>query len=144
MLSELIQVVTTTAEKNDAQAIASLLVERRLAACTQVSGPLDSSYWWNDRIETAHEWQVVVKTRGDLYAAVEAAIREAHSYDEPEILALPVVGVSAGYRAWLLAQLAIPPKQIPQSKLETDETKRDKLTESALTRSKRSKPPERK
>ena len=75
MLPELIEVITTTAEQSDAQAIAAMLVEKRLAACTQVSGPIESNYWWNDRIETAKEWQVTVKTRGDMYADVEAAIR---------------------------------------------------------------------
>ena len=62
-----------TAEQSDAQAIASMLVEKRLAACTQVSGPIESNYWWNDRIEKAKEWQVTIKTRGDMYADVEAA-----------------------------------------------------------------------
>jgi periplasmic divalent cation tolerance protein len=110
MVPELIEVMTTTAEKPDAQSIATMLVEKRFAACVQISGPLESSYWWNDRVETAREWQVVVKTRGDLYGAVEAAIRAVHPYDEPEILALPIVAVSAGYRQWLLSQLALPVK----------------------------------
>ncbi len=125
MSPELIQVFTTTAEKSDAQNIARLLVEKRLAACTQVSGPLESSYWWNDRIESAQEWQVTVKTRGNLYAEVEAAIRDAHPYDEPEILATPIVKVSAGYRAWLLSQLSIPIKKAAADKLtETSRAKK--------------------
>lgn len=139
MLPELIQVFTTVAEKNDASTIASLLVERRLAACVQVSGPLDSSYWWNDRIETAREWQLLVKTRGELYTAVESAIREVHPYDEPEILATPVVSVSPGYRAWMLAQLAIPLKQA-----RPEESAQESATESAIMRGKKAKPSERK
>ncbi len=110
MLPELIEVITTTAERSDAQQIARELVEQRLAACTQISGPLESSYWWHDRIETVEEWQVTIKTSGDRYAAVETAIRAIHPYDQPEILALPIVAVSAVYRSWLLAQLALPLK----------------------------------
>jgi periplasmic divalent cation tolerance protein len=115
MQPELIEVITTTAEKSDAHAIANALVERRLAGCTQISGPLESMYWWNDRMEVAREYQVVVKTRGDLYAQVESAIRELHPYDVPEILAIPVSQVSSAYRDWLLAQLALPRKGTPDS-----------------------------
>lgn len=127
MQPELIQVFTTTAERSDAQNIAKLLVERRLAACTQVSGPVESSYWWNDRLESAQEWKVTIKTRGNLYGEVEAAIRSIHPYDEPEILAAPITHVSAGYRAWLLAQLAIPPKKSAS----------DKLSESTMSKAKK-------
>jgi periplasmic divalent cation tolerance protein len=112
MLPELIEVLTAVAEKHDAQAIATLLVEKRLAACVQITSPIESSYWWNDRIETAREWQVIAKTLGSLYGAVEEAIREMHPYDEPEILALPVLAASPGYRKWVFDQLALPEKQV--------------------------------
>jgi periplasmic divalent cation tolerance protein len=110
MLPELIQIITTTAEKSDAVAIASMLVERRFAACTQISGPIESYYWWNDRIEVAREWHVLAKTKASLYANAEAAILEMHPYDEPEVLSIPIVSVSDGYRQWLLDQLALPAK----------------------------------
>lgn len=133
---ELIEVITVTAELADAQRIAALLLDRRLAACTQIHGPRESSYWWNDRIETAKEWQLVAKTRADLYPATEAAIRESHPYDVPEILAVGIVAVSPGYRQWLLGQLAIPPKPPPA----LEETKKSpKPSESSITRSKRTK-----
>jgi periplasmic divalent cation tolerance protein len=137
MVSELIHVITVAAEQADVQKIASLLLDRRLAACTQINGPLESSYWWNDRIETAREWQLVIKTRGDLYAEVETAIREIHPYDVPEILAVPIAAVSPAYRMWLLGQLDIPPKTPPTAE---EPTKSTRLTDSTLTRSKRSKP----
>jgi len=135
---ELIEVITVTAEQADAQRIAALLLDRRLAACTQIHGPLESSYWWNDRIETAREWQLVAKTRADLYNATEAAIRESHPYDVPEILAVGIVAVSPGYRMWLLGQLAIPPKKQPEPAVPLEEgTKSAKLSDSTITRSKR-------
>ena len=135
---ELIEVITVTAELADAQRIAALLLDRRLAACTQIHGPLESSYWWNDRIETAKEWQLVAKTRADLYPAAEAAIRESHPYDVPEILAIGIVSVSPGYRMWLLGQLAIPPKP-PPAPPPDDATKTARLSDSTITRSKRAK-----
>jgi periplasmic divalent cation tolerance protein len=113
MPTELIQVITTTAEKTDAQTLANLLLEKRLAGCTQISGPIESSYWWNNRLDTVREWQLVIKTRRELFEQVAAVITEHHPYDEPEILATPILHVSAGYRKWLLEQLSAPLSDLP-------------------------------
>ena len=104
-MSDAIQVVTTTAERADADRIARALVEQRLAACVQVSGPVTSSYWWNGKIETSTEWLCTAKTINGLYTDVEQAIRVLHPYNEPEILATPVVGVSRSYLKWLNAEV---------------------------------------
>jgi periplasmic divalent cation tolerance protein len=105
MRVEAIQVVTTVTDRKDAEALSQAVLERRLGACVQISGPIESRYWWNGRIEAANEWVVTIKTRRDLYGALEAALLAAHPYDEPEILATPVVEVSPGYLAWLVAQV---------------------------------------
>lgn len=97
----MIQIVTTTARPEDAQAIATHLVEQGLAACAQISGPITSIYRWQGRVETAQEWQCVVKTRAALYDQVEQAIRSRHPYETPEILATPVAHGSAAYLDWL-------------------------------------------
>ncbi len=102
---DVIQVVTTTASQEEAATIAAALVERRLAACVHVSGPVTSTYRWQGKIEAAQEWQCTIKTRHAHYAAVEAAIRELHSYDVPEILATPVVAGSRAYLEWLAGEL---------------------------------------
>jgi periplasmic divalent cation tolerance protein len=102
---EVILVLTTTAEKSDAQRLAQILIEARLAACTQISGPLESSYRWNSRIETAREWQLSVKTLRSKYEDVERAILESHPYDQPELIVVPTVIVSAGYYQWLVSQI---------------------------------------
>ena len=99
-----IQVVTTTALREEAERIARELVETRLAACVQIVGPISSTYRWQGKIETDEEWQCWAKTRGDLFARVEEAIRRIHPYEVPEILAVPVVAGSARYLAWLDAQ----------------------------------------
>jgi periplasmic divalent cation tolerance protein len=100
-----IQVITTTETKADAQAIARALVEKRLAGCVQIIGPITSTYWWQGEIETAEEWLCVIKTRVDLYEQLEAAIKKVHPYDVPEILAVPVVAGSEDYLAWLDSEL---------------------------------------
>jgi periplasmic divalent cation tolerance protein len=105
MRNDIIQVFTTTAERADADKIAAALLERRLAACVQVSGGLESSYWWNSRIERSKECLVIIKTVKPLYKKLEAALLELHPYDAPEILATPVVEVSPAYAKWLVEQL---------------------------------------
>lgn len=105
-IADYIQVFTTTASKADAQAIADALVMQRLAACVQVVGPIMSTYRWQGQVETAEEWLCIAKSRGDLYAAVERAIRAVHPYEEPEILAVPVAAGSASYLRWLDENLA--------------------------------------
>jgi periplasmic divalent cation tolerance protein len=93
--------MTTAGSEEEAGRIASLLVERRLAACVQVVGPIASRYRWQGKVEEKREWQCLAKTTSEAYERVEATIREAHSYDEPEILATPIVAGSAGYLAWI-------------------------------------------
>ena len=101
-----IQIATTTAEKADAQRIAQSLLEQRLAACVQVSGPIESSYWWKEQIETSQEWLCTIKTLRSMYERVEQAIRDLHPYEEPEILAVQAVAGSRGYLQWLVDSIA--------------------------------------
>jgi len=105
---ETIQVITTAITRADAQAIASAVVARRLAACAQVIGPITSTYWWQGQIETADEWLCIMKSRQDLYEALEKAIRQAHPYDVPEILAIPIAQGSQDYLEWMDRELAQP------------------------------------
>ena len=60
-----------------------------------------STYWWKGKIETANEWMCLMKTRRDRYEELEKVIREMHPYEEPEIIALPIVAGSRGYLEWL-------------------------------------------
>ena len=104
-MADYIQVLTTAGSEQEAEQIASALVERRLAACVQVIGPIASRYRWQGKVETAREWICVAKTEAARYPEVEAAIRELHSYDEPEIVATPIVAGSAGYLDWVSESL---------------------------------------
>jgi periplasmic divalent cation tolerance protein len=107
-MTEMIQVTTTTETKEDASRIASTLVDRRLAACAQVSGPIESVYWWQDQVEQSEEWVCSVKTRQDLYSLVESSIQQLHPYEVPQIVAVPVVTGSAAYLKWLTEQVKKP------------------------------------
>ena len=95
------QVQTAAGSREEADRIATVLVEGRLAACVQVVGPVESRYWWEGRLETATEWLCLAKTTDDRVADVVAAVRAAHSYDTPEVITLAVTGGDPGYLRWV-------------------------------------------
>ena len=103
---DVVQVTTTAGTREEAEAIASVLLDGRLAACVQVLGPVESRYRWEGRLEAATEWLLVAKTTAGRYDEVEVAIRGIHSYDVPEILAVPVVAGSDTYLRWVAEQTA--------------------------------------
>ena len=104
-MTKYIEVMTTVGEKDDADRLARLVVERRLAACAQVIGPISSTYWWRGEVESATEWLCVMKTERALYEELEAAIRSAHSYETPEIVAIPVEAGSVDYLSWVSGEV---------------------------------------
>lgn len=108
-MSSAVQVITAAASRDEAARLADLLVERRLAACVQIVGPISSTYRWQGQVERAEEWLCVAKSFAELFPQVEQAIRSAHSYETPEIIALPIVAGSAPYLAWLAAQVSPDP-----------------------------------
>jgi len=97
-------VLTTVVDVEQGQRIARHLVDARLAACVQLHGPIRSVYRWQGELCDEPEWQLVIKTQRACFAAVEAAIRRLHSYENPEVVALPVEAASAAYLAWLVAE----------------------------------------
>lgn len=107
MTEEFVEVRTTIDTKEGAQKIAEALVSKRLAACVQVGGPITSTYWWQGKVEVAEEWICSAKTRRELYEELEQAIREVHTYDEPEIIATLIVTGSSGYLNWLLRETEV-------------------------------------
>ncbi len=103
-----IQVVTTTKNKEDAEKIARLLIEKRLAACVQIVGPVSSIYRWKGNVEQAEEWQCLIKSRQDLFGEVEEAIKAIHPYETPEIIATVISAGSGDYLKWLQDELKTP------------------------------------
>lgn len=104
-MTEALVVITTTETPEDAQRLAHLLVERELAACVQVLPQITSIYRWQSKLEQAGESLLLIKTTRDAYPQLEAAIKENHSYQTPEIVALPVEAGSDGYLNWLEASI---------------------------------------
>jgi periplasmic divalent cation tolerance protein len=99
-------IVTTTCETPEqARAIARLLVEQHLAACVQILPGIHSVYRWQGAIEESPELLLLIKTSQTRWPLLEAAIRAAHPYEVPEIVAVPVAQGSASYLAWLDASL---------------------------------------
>jgi periplasmic divalent cation tolerance protein len=105
-MAEYLQVLTTVGRREDAEALARVLLEKRLAACAQISGPVTSLYWWKGKIERTEEWWCLIKSERRLYGELEKALKGAHPYETPEVLAMPVVEGSADYLAWLSGELA--------------------------------------
>jgi periplasmic divalent cation tolerance protein len=105
-MGEFMQVTTTVSTKAEAETIAKALLEKRVAACIQVLGPMESHYRWKGRIEHSTEWLCIVKTVRARVADVEKTIRENHSYEVPEIVATVIEEGSADYLAWLREETA--------------------------------------
>jgi periplasmic divalent cation tolerance protein len=104
-MTDYIQVITTMDSEDAAQAISSLLVEQKLAACVQIIGPIRSTYRWQGVVENSEEWLCLIKSRHDLFDQIETAIRSVHPHEVPEIIAVPIVAGSASYLEWLGAQV---------------------------------------
>lgn len=96
-----LQVQTTTDSRAEAIELAQAAVEARLAACAQVAGPIASTFWWEDSLERSEEWLVVLKLPADRFDALAEFLADRHSYDEPEIIATPIVAGAPGYLDWL-------------------------------------------
>jgi periplasmic divalent cation tolerance protein len=96
-----VQVQTTTDSRAEAMELARAAVEARLAACAQVAGPVASMYWWDDGIERAEEWLLMLKLPATGYQALADFLADRHSYDEPEIVATPIVAGSDAYLSWI-------------------------------------------
>ena len=104
-MTELLQISTSTGTRDVAERIAAELVDRRLAACAQVSGPITSTYRWKGKIENEQEWLCTAKTTGAQLPAIQELLKRLHPYELPELVAVPIVGGSELYLEWLREQL---------------------------------------
>ena len=104
-MTDKIVILSTCASQPEAERIALLLVEQRLAACVNVLPQVKSFYRWQGAVETAAEVLLIIKSSRAHFAALRAALESAHSYELPEALAIPVVDGSPNYLNWLDANL---------------------------------------
>ena len=105
-MNDLLQISTTTGTREVAERIAVELVDRRLAACVHVGGPVRSTYRWQGQVESAEEWTCVAKTSRDRLPAIQALLKELHPYEMPELVAMEIVGGSEAYLQWVSEQVA--------------------------------------
>ena len=96
-----LQVQTTTDSRAEAMDLARAAVEARIAGSGQVAGPIASTYWWNDELERCEEWFVFFNLPADRYEALADFLTQRHSYDEPQIIAVPIVVGAPGFLQWL-------------------------------------------
>ena len=105
MLSEPIVVFITTPNREEAARLADLLVGARLAACVQILPEMESIYRWEGKIERQAEILMLVKSTRDKFNQLEREVRAIHSYETPEIVAVPVSEISEPYLKWLVESL---------------------------------------
>jgi periplasmic divalent cation tolerance protein len=110
---EFLQVTTMTDSRAEAMGIARAAVEARLAAGSQVVGPVVSAFWWNDEVQRAEEWSVVLKTTAGRCAELITFIAGRHSYDEPEIIAVPIIAGAAQCLSWLREETRPDTAEVP-------------------------------
>jgi periplasmic divalent cation tolerance protein len=96
-----IVVFITTATAEEAQRIANILVRSRKAACVNIVPQVHSRFWWQGKIDSADEALLVVKTKAARLDEIIGLVKENHSYEVPEIVALPIVGGNPDYLQWL-------------------------------------------
>lgn len=93
-------ILVTAGSEKEAEALAHALVTAQLAACVTIT-PTKSIYTWQGKLESATEWQLTIKTNLNLFGSIQAKIEQIHSYETPEIIALPIVAGSQAYLKWL-------------------------------------------
>jgi len=96
-----IVVLITAGSEEEAHKIAESLVRRKKAACVNIVPRVDSLFWWEDRLDLAQESLLLVKTKASLFSEIVELVKRTHSYEVPEIIALPIIAGSEDYLKWL-------------------------------------------
>jgi periplasmic divalent cation tolerance protein len=104
-MTDKIVVLSTCASAEEAERLARRLIDDRLAACVNVLSPVRSFYRWKGAVEDSAEWMLVIKTTRDKFDALRAAVESAHTYELPEVIAIPVVEGSPNYLSWIEREL---------------------------------------
>lgn len=98
---ECIVVLVTAKDQAQARTIAKGLLDKKLIACANIIKGVESMFWWQGKIDRSSEAMLVIKTRKDLFKKVCACVKTLHSYDTPEVIALPVIEGNADYLNWI-------------------------------------------
>ncbi|GAA3731286.1 divalent-cation tolerance protein CutA [Salinactinospora qingdaonensis] len=103
-VTEHMRVETTVADRDSAERLARSVIEARVAACAQVTGPITSFYRWEEEVHNDQEWLVVMKGAGDRLDALTTHLLAVHPYDVPEIIATPIEGGNPEYLRWVVEE----------------------------------------
>ena len=103
---EHILITVTASSREEAEKIATTLLERKLIACANILGPVSSRFWWQGKIDLAEEYMIFMKTKRELFDQVVDNVKQLHSYEVPEIIALPIVEGAKPYLEWINSSLA--------------------------------------
>ena len=96
-------VLVTASKYKEARDIAGALIKGKLAACVTIIKSIESVFWWEGKIDKAHEALLIIKTRKSCVAKVIKKVKSMHSYAVPEIIALPIIAGNKGYLEWIHA-----------------------------------------
>ena len=105
-MSSYVVVFMTASDKKEALKIVRCLLDDRLIACANIVGPVSSLFWWEGKIDEASEFLVVMKSRKGLFKRLSERVKEIHSYEVPEVIALPITEVLPSYLEWMSASLS--------------------------------------
>jgi periplasmic divalent cation tolerance protein len=108
IVTDKVVVLVTAGNLKEARKIALELVKSRLAACVNLSGPVESAYEWQGKIEKSRERLLLIKTSRELFPEVQTVIRKLHSYATPEMICLPIIDGSRDYLDWLSGAIKAP------------------------------------
>jgi periplasmic divalent cation tolerance protein len=106
-MTDKIVVVNTCGSAEEAESLARKLIEQHLAACVTVVSPVKSFYRWNGGVTNSAEWLLLIKTSRTLFEQIKSLLESNHTYELPEVIALPIVEGSPNYLAWLDRELAV-------------------------------------
>lgn len=100
-MTDKVVILVTASSQKECHKIASRLIEEKLAACVNITQPVQSVYRWQGKVEESREFLMFIKTNRDLFPQVNLEISQIHSYDTPEIICLPIVDGSPNYLQWI-------------------------------------------
>lgn len=106
-MTDKIVIFSTCSSAEEAKLIARRLVEARLAACVTAVPGAQSTYHWKGAVEQSEEWLLVIKSSRELFAQLKAQLQKMHSYEVPEVIAVPIVDGSENYLTWMDRELAV-------------------------------------
>ena len=98
-------VLMTTATREEAEKIARSLLNQKLIACANIVGPVSSLFWWKEKISQENEFLVLMKTSAELFEKLATTMKQMHSYEVPEIIAIPIAKGEQTYMKWLSSSL---------------------------------------